>query len=394
MPIKFRCEHCRQLLGISQTKAGEMVDCPTCGRAVRVPSLDGKSDPISIPKWDSQDQSLVNALNALASFTEKPVRPTETVDPAGTDEPCTSSTKEAGLDQPDKPVTAPLVTVIPEPIEMPPLDTPVVLPEPTNPPSPPVPSAVALSENTEEPWSKLATLSDAASSSTASRDSRPNNGSIPPSHPGKGVTLPIALLLVAMAFGLGYFVGNARNASAPFPSPEITQWNDTDEQETTTNETALSVPSARRRAVEGRITYVSAAGSSQSDTGAIVILLPAYRKSSVRLSIVGFRPADSSEDREIAKASLTVLGGDLAVVDDQGLFACDLPQAGEYHMIILSRHLERAETESLEAPIRTLLGEYFDRPQQLVGQLKFHVSELTYRGEDTEIRDHTFGRES
>ena len=181
--------------------------------------------------------------------------------------------------------------------------------------------------------------------------------------------------------------------SSPSPSPNLTLQNDDDEQETATSESALSTPPARRRAVEGRITYVSASGSSQSDTGAVVILLPAYRNSSVRLSIVGFRPADSSEDRKIAQASLTELGGDMAVVDEQGMYSCELPQAGEYHLIVLSRHLERTETEPLEAPIRTLLGEYFDRPQQLVGQLKFHVSEVTYRGEVTEIRDHTFGRE-
>lgn len=72
MPIKFRCQHCRQFLGISRAKAGEVFDCPTCGWTLRVPDLDGTIQPLPGPGLDMGDSKLAKALDELASI-EKPV---------------------------------------------------------------------------------------------------------------------------------------------------------------------------------------------------------------------------------------------------------------------------------------------------------------------------------
>lgn len=40
MPIRFRCGHCHQLLGIARRKAGTVVVCPSCQQAVVVPTTD------------------------------------------------------------------------------------------------------------------------------------------------------------------------------------------------------------------------------------------------------------------------------------------------------------------------------------------------------------------
>ncbi len=71
MPIKFRCQHCRQFLGISRAKAGEIFDCPTCGWTLRVPDLDGTIKPLPGPGLDMGDSKLAQALDELASM-EKP----------------------------------------------------------------------------------------------------------------------------------------------------------------------------------------------------------------------------------------------------------------------------------------------------------------------------------
>jgi len=68
MPIKFRCQHCDQLMGISRSKAGDVVDCPTCGLSVRVPGLDGQVAPLPQPRLDLKDAELTNALDELASI--------------------------------------------------------------------------------------------------------------------------------------------------------------------------------------------------------------------------------------------------------------------------------------------------------------------------------------
>jgi phage FluMu protein Com len=42
MPIKFRCNHCNQLMGIARRKAGTDVHCPTCNGVLRVPLQDSE----------------------------------------------------------------------------------------------------------------------------------------------------------------------------------------------------------------------------------------------------------------------------------------------------------------------------------------------------------------
>ena len=40
MPVRFRCKHCNQLLGISRRKMGMEVRCPECRKMVVVPAVD------------------------------------------------------------------------------------------------------------------------------------------------------------------------------------------------------------------------------------------------------------------------------------------------------------------------------------------------------------------
>ena len=40
MPVRFRCRHCNQLIGIARRKIGAEVSCPTCSRALLVPAAD------------------------------------------------------------------------------------------------------------------------------------------------------------------------------------------------------------------------------------------------------------------------------------------------------------------------------------------------------------------
>ena len=40
MPIRFRCQHCHQLMGIARRKSGTEVQCPTCRHHVVVPIED------------------------------------------------------------------------------------------------------------------------------------------------------------------------------------------------------------------------------------------------------------------------------------------------------------------------------------------------------------------
>lgn len=43
MPIRFRCNHCSQLLGIARRKAGTQIQCPECRQPVTVPIQDDRT---------------------------------------------------------------------------------------------------------------------------------------------------------------------------------------------------------------------------------------------------------------------------------------------------------------------------------------------------------------
>jgi ribosomal protein S27E len=68
MAIKFHCPHCRQLLGISTTKAGTLVDCPACGRSVLVPNDGGMASGTKQARRPGDHPGLLNALQELSAL--------------------------------------------------------------------------------------------------------------------------------------------------------------------------------------------------------------------------------------------------------------------------------------------------------------------------------------
>lgn len=401
MPIKFRCEHCRQLLGISQSKAGEHVDCPTCGRSVLVPPLDGQTSSEPKPSWNPKDQALLNALESLASLS------TESDSPSPIEQ--LASSDEEGGNAP----LSPQPVAKPEPIELPPLEKPVALREPTQnsvmepsdaeeneeDSSEPVPMAEGEVKIDELPTSENSPALPSADRVPAVSLDNPVTVTSPPQVPisspapshQKGVSVTVLVVLALCAFGAGYWVrGLSPSHQEPISSSVTdlsTKPSNSKEKEAT--ETG-SAEDDSREAIEGRISYRTAEGNTQPDEGAIVVMLPVYRKSSGKLPITGLRPADSKEDRDIARAAIRALGGDLVVVDSNGQYTGHLPQAGEYHVLVLSRHGARDEEELIDSADVVILGDYFERPRQLLGQLKFRVGTVNYRGDNVEIWDHAF----
>ncbi|HSG69227.1 MAG TPA: hypothetical protein VLA12_02365 [Planctomycetaceae bacterium] len=407
MPIKFRCQHCRQLLGISQTKAGESVDCPTCGRAVRVPTLDGKSSPAPVPKMNLQDSSLLNALDALAGLGLGPAASPKKLAHAAADEhgeepsPVNSELSDeartaavnrdaSNVEDARELIPQPL----PEPVELPPLEKPVALDELSplrerNESEPIKPDAIGP-QVPRDPLAELATLAN----HPASRDVRI---AVPSAGHNSFSTLAFVAGLSFLAGFLVHAQFFSNDAAQPDtkPNSEAARRESTDNAEHGRSTTGPEIhqQETQKRAVEGRITYRTSEGNSKPDAGAIVILLPSSRSSSVKLPIVGFRPADHQEDRAVARASVRALGGEVCQVDEEGRFGAELEQSGNYHVFVLSHFQERSADEiRLTESVRTVLLDYFDRPEQLPGRRRYHLGHVYYRGEATEIWDYSFER--
>ncbi len=116
MPIKFRCQHCRQALSVTSKKAGRKVACPACRETIRVPTIeeieaalaarrkssaqDVESKAASSPKDETPRSSMPSDAEQVwgGSPVERPVAPT-TSSEAHADEDILEEAPQDDLDE-------------------------------------------------------------------------------------------------------------------------------------------------------------------------------------------------------------------------------------------------------------------------------------------------------
>jgi hypothetical protein len=451
MPIKFRCHQCRQFLGISRSQAGGVVDCPTCGRTIRVPDLDGTVKPLPKPKLDPKDSKLAAALNELASisdpdeaFTDSPAnaeretpvpksdsmrRPSpilrefvvlgtsgepldfDSLPPREGIPPEEAAPNQAAVQTVGEVVQAPPVVKLPDP----PMDPPI------DPPQSPVNKFASLPDDDsmkqDRPWSETAQPGDSwnqlISASTEAPDSDSASAQSPDAHgaeqqsklettsspatsrPGVPGGLSTGLLialsgLAAAIFALGFWVG--RVTTIPAAPSEKTPAADSPGNNDPAGQQEAGSPDnpigVAKPALRGRITFLSD-GQRKPDRGARLLVLPKDRSGSVKLGVVGFRSGDSPEDHRVAVAALVAMGGAFATTSDEGEFEISLLSSGQYYVLVLSNSLTR-DGDEIDANVESAATPYFDRPSQLVGRVRCYVEEVRWSGDGTEPWDHSF----
>ena len=420
------------------------MDCPTCGRTIRVPDLDGTVKPLPKPGLDPKDSKLAAALNELASIGEG--------DNAFADSPANAERKTGvpssdsggrrpsphlrefvvlGTDGqpvdfdalppregiapegPDAPPAAAVHTLDEVPRPLPAAKLP---PPPLDPPHSAKPQA-QLPDNgsfkQDRPWAETAQPGDswnqliaAARQSSDSESARPDepSGSKPelkpasssptatpaskPSGPSAGLVVMVTGA-VAVIFAVGFWVGRVTTVSdRPSNSPAGGDPKAVPEEPQDANQPDETVAAAKP-AFRGRITFLSD-GQRRPDRGARVIVLPRDRSGSAKIAIAGFRSGDSPEDHRVSVAALTAMGGAFATASDEGEFEVSLPASGQFYVLVLSNSLTR-EAEEIGASVEDAVSPYFDRPSQLIGRVRCYVEEVRWGGEGTEPWDYSFG---
>jgi len=365
MPIKFRCKHCRQFLGISREKAGQVVDCPTCGRSVRVPELDGHVAPILPPQLDLKDSQLADALGELAALNE----------PSNLEMEIT-----IGSDLSEAKTLEPVAISDPIAVEAPPPTEPIDVSENTG-----VGATSGAKISDSESELAIRQLLDGNDRSLGSGNSA-NVGwiskldSVSPQ-----IIAAVLCSLLLLSFLIGYGIGRSGQSAEPdfqhAESREAPNGNGQIDDGTVDDKIAC----------QGRITYKTANGSKQ-DVGASVILLPESRAGDSKLTILGFRPADPEVDFQKAQTAIRELGGELARVNSEGVFKAKLSSTGAYFIVVISHFQPRDESLPRDVELQSLVSNYFDRPNQLLGKLDNKLGRFRYNGTDSVIWDHSFER--
>lgn len=390
MPIKFRCDYCRQLLGIAHTKAGSLVDCPTCGRTLRVPNEDGTVDPPPAVGLNLADDGLRRALDELAELDQAKPKPGAELNaqPASaTDDSLGGRQSTRGLLETPPVVVKPKPIVqVPKPslpqsnaIALEPLPAAAVItaPEPQRGnsagPSHEPPAAALAGASPEEILAGIPGPAPAVKAAT----SRPT-----PAAPNQGYAFRwLVAVGVASGFigvGLGFGLGRIFLSSGVIESrsPAVRE---------VVPEAAPAKPQ-----VKGRITFRNARGQVEPDAGACLILVPSPRDNAVKLPSVGLRPNDESKVRLQALDVLQGQGGRLAIADSDGNYHFELPEERTYQVILLSHFQGRLADDPGPEEARKAVEENFDRPEQLVGKLAFEMAEFAYAGTRTIVWDYTF----
>ena len=368
MPIKFRCPHCQQFLGISRSKAGSVTDCPTCGRTIRVPGLDGKVAPLPKPKLDYADTGLARALNELANLGAAEVLNGEA----------------AGSPSVPKPEAVALpVPLPPEPMQH------VGSPEPEAEFASPARSTAKNPDTLWEPLEELAAMSPGG------------RRGITPEKRSKSQLLIVGvgcgLLGLVCGLLIARMTGGASKPSNPaaiVPPPEAPPLAAPPPSIPAAEQGAASVDpppaSDRQQAIEGRITYINADGESRPDSGARILALPATREGTSKLAVDSFRTGASDADLRVAQASIRALGGDYVVSGPDGHYTVGLPAAGKFQLIIVSRYQGRGSGGESDPAEIAVLKDWFDKPQLFLGQTQSTLTTVQFDGQTSSTRDHVF----
>ncbi|MDB4439503.1 hypothetical protein N9153_01120 [Planctomicrobium sp.] len=352
MPIKFRCPHCQQFLGISRSKASTLTDCPTCGRTLRVPALDGTVAPVPSPKLNLEDSELRNALGALASLEG------DQEDQIEEEEKTPSAVFKPSLHQEEDSVPA----IVAEPI----------------------PQAEANSNQDEiidspSPLSELADAEYAIPIVEPELDTR------------QRLIWIISLVVVGiMLFLIGFFCGRYTGPGDSSGVPQedeqraAVEVNIPDENEAPKNVNEL---------LSGTILYETKSGEMRADNGARVLILPIPNSDDVKLSAEGFRIGAAKADQDQLAEKVAEIGGILELADRQGDYTVSGLSPGKYKILIGSRFQSRDELQPVPENVTTLIGNYFENPARVLGQVQYYYQEIELNNEpeaETLVVDHSF----
>ncbi|MDB5386941.1 MAG: hypothetical protein JWM11_2587 [Planctomycetaceae bacterium] len=429
MPIKFRCQHCKQLLGIAHSKAGSLVDCPTCGRTLRVPNLDGSIDPQPAIGMNLADHDLRRALDELGQIGQEPASPIEdetfakitsktpvagasrhlNPDPGGLTSESEQSAELPAYDLESKlPPAGQLAKSSKQVIERAPDQNP--LPAPALPISrvqsialEPLPSLIAIDppqnsrgapqlagsgrEQTAASHAEiLADLARQANSATPTASQL--NSPIPRQKRSISWNAAIGIGVTCLLTGaaIGFSIGRIKPASSRFAAP-LDGLPAADLGKNTTG------PAETAPRLMGRLTYRNSQGRIEPDAGARILAIPEIRSTESKLPSIGFRPADDEVSRETAHRALLESGGSEATADVRGQYELKLPAGGTFQLVVLSKYQGRQSDTTWPKSAEATLRAVFERPEQLVGSLAFHVETIQNKDDGTLTWNHAFERE-
>ncbi len=340
-----------------------VVDCPTCGRSVKVPQKDGQAERVGVPALDHEDSQLAKALNEVAAIAQSSSVALPELPPRYQRSGDVRETRE---------VHAPPPKVIPADPQPP--------AEPIEPPSEP---PVDEDEETLCAHSALAELATLAQSESPDAPSRPT---IPPPFGQFAWTnelpwrlwlafLMVGFVAIAVGFAVGRWDGkNHSENSSPETNPGQSAGSPTPGPQPVDPMLRLGRP-----AVRGAVkTSTGQAGSAiASDENAWIYAFPQNPAGEEQIPAEWFAAAD----RKTLTQALRLLGGNAVPAGKEGRFELRLIRPGRYHILVCSSRKSGTGQE----PMPEFLNDYVQNPEKSLNNGLFHAEDIDFQGNAVDL---------
>jgi hypothetical protein len=420
MPIQFRCQYCRQLLGISRSRAGSLVDCPACGRSLRVPQEDGSKGPPEPPKRPSSDAKFLDALQELSGLSSSAGSLRLSASPP----PATAKKREPQQGAPvDVGRTRDSMRIVPLPVatgtvnptdalqelaNLPPAedDIPLILPEilsdqttesdeySDDQPDPIEGDAAEFADDSEMDLTRLPPELSHALSELAQQTPLPSAVfSVQP----RRTWWPMWLALTGvMAFAAGYLVAHQLTGPAVIETARGMATGPKASGAKDSPKLAVEPKSPEGlQVVRGVVTYTSGSGVPEPDAGALVLLLPLSNSAGLKMDAGPLRDPKVTVAQSAVAAALRILGASFVRTDSQGRFQLERTSPEPSALLVISRHAAREAGEPVSSEVEGLLGVWFESGLRLIGRLAVQQRPLAGLSEgqtDDQIIDVSFGQ--
>ncbi len=367
MPIKFRCKHCQQLLGISVSRAGAVVDCPQCGRSLRAPELDGKTKKLpQATQGVKGDAALISALSELSALEHQEITP---------------STERATKRPAPVAVQAKIPAVVPIPVDAVAVEA-ITVHDPVAavgdwvdaPPDfdlqdEPVVITDSLAELAG--WDDVSSAGEVNSTLLADMRAADRAEQVASLR-----TLSFCLAALLIGVGFGWWLRPL------WDKPGTTEVENDAARELDAGQPELLGDG--RRQIRGSVKFSDAAGTLQPDSGARVLLLPTIRRGTLMFDGKSLRRDSKDPDRLATEAGLSAVGVQVAEADAGGVFNVSLQDGLAYTLIVISSHQARPGDVSIDPAVDKALQQYIESSVHLCGKLAATAKTIT---DDRSVED-------
>jgi hypothetical protein len=128
---------------------------------------------------------------------------------------------------------------------------------------------------------------------------------------------------------------------------------------------------------------LSAGGRNVPDEGAVVAIVPQNRaQPDEKAPVVGLRTNDPTPDPlHPGITILRQLGGGYARTDHRGHFEVQVPDRGQYLVLVISRGKAAGSVDAISTSDILKLGPFFDNVADLLGQQCYELTSHAIRGD-------------